>query len=264
MRIGFIGLGVQGKHLAVNLCAAGHEVMVFDLRPEPLVELTAAGAKAGKSPREVAAFAEATATCVRDDAQTRSVMLGDDGVLAGAAPGSIVLIHSTVSPSTVLELAKLAKGRGVELVDAPVSGGERGAKAREMSYMVGGSPEVVDRCLPLFEASGSKITRTGPVGTAMQAKVVHQLIICVNMLAASEGMRLGLAAGLTPEVLTQVVREGGAQSRMADNWFTLKLRPHAVSVFDKDLDLCLQMAGELGMAAPGAELAKRKIEEIIP
>lgn len=264
LRFGFIGLGVQGKPLALNLCADGHQVMVFDTRAAPVSELVDAGAVAANSPREVGAFAEVTAICVRDDDQMARAVLGADGVLSGMTAGAILAIHSTISPSLVTRLADAAQARGVALVDAPVSGGERGARARTMSYMVGGSDAAVARCLPLFVASGGVVTRTGAAGTAMRAKIVHQLMVCVNMLSAYEGMRLGLAAGLTPEILSQVVRGGAAQSRMADNWFQLSLRPHAVGVFEKDLELCLKMAAELDVPAPGAELARRRIEEIVP
>jgi len=264
MKVGFIGLGTQGKYLGINLARSGHDVMVYDVRPEPLEELRAAGAAIAGSNREVGAHGEVIEICVLDDAQLREVMLAPDGVLAGAAEGAIVAVHSTVEPSTIASLAEAAAACGVELVDAPVSGSEPGAKAKTMSYMVGGSDAAFERCRPIFEVSGSKITHTGPLGSGIRAKLAHQLIICVNMLAAHEGMRLGRAAGLPAETLERVVREGMAQSAIAERWSQLSLAPRANPVFFKDLEICLKFAHELGIPAPGAALTQQLLDEIVP
>jgi len=264
MRVGFIGLGVQGKYLAVNLAAAGHDLMVHDRRPEPVGELVALGARAGASGREIGAHGEIVEICVLDDEQLRSVVLGPDGVLAGAAPGTIVAVHSTVEPGTIAALAAAARERRVELIDAPVSGSETGARNKTMSYMVGGSPEAFEKCRPVFATSGPKITHVGPLGAGIRAKLAHQLIICVNMLAAAEGMRLGRAAGLPQDMLQKVVHEGAAQSLVADRWGQLRLAPHANGVFYKDLQLCLKFAKELGLSVPGAALAQQLLDSIVP
>ena len=264
MRVGFIGLGTQGKYLALNLAQAGHELIVYDIRREPMEELAAAGAALAESPRAVGAASEVAEVCVLDDAQVGSVSLGPGGVIAGAKAGAVIAIHSTIRPATIYEIARAAAERGVEVVDAPVSGGEAGARRKTMSYMVGGSDAAVEKCLPLFATSGSNITRTGPLGSGMRAKLAHQLIICVNILAAYEGMRLGVKAGLSPEVLEKIVHEGGAQSRVADRWFEMSMRPHATALFRKDLELCLEFARELGLELPGAALARQLIDEIVP
>ena len=130
--------------------------------------------------------------------------------------------------------------------------------------MAGGSVRAFETCRPLFETSGPKITYCGPLGSGIRAKLAHQLIICVNLLAASEGMRLGLASGLSPELLGKVVHEGAAQSRVADNWFSGRMNPNAPAVFYKDLQLCLKFAHELGLSAPGAALAQQLVETIVP
>jgi 3-hydroxyisobutyrate dehydrogenase-like beta-hydroxyacid dehydrogenase len=263
MKVGFVGLGVQGKGLALNLVQAGYDLIVFDVRREPLDELAAAGARIGDSPRAVAVNSEVVEICVLDDAQVEAVVLGNDGVLAGAASGAVIAIHSTIEPATVVRIAEAAAARGVVIVDAPVSGGDSGARYKTVSYMVGGSTEAVEKCVPLFETSGSKITRTGPLGTGMKAKLAHQVIICINMLAAHEGMRLGREAGLAPEVLQKIVHDGGAQSRIADHWFALSMR-HLTPVLHKDLQLCLKLAHQLGLAMPGATLTQELIDEIVP
>ncbi|HXQ49848.1 MAG TPA: NAD(P)-dependent oxidoreductase [Stellaceae bacterium] len=264
MKVGFIGLGTQGKYLAINLAAAGHDLMVFDLRREPLEELAAAGAKVASSARAVGAHGEVIEICVLDDAQLDAVVTGADGVLAGAAKGAIVAVHSTVEPGTITRLAALAAEKGIELIDVPVSGSELGARAKTMSYMVGGSARAFEVCRPLFATSGPKITHTGGLGSGIRAKLAHQLIIAVNMLAAYEGMRLGVEAGLAPEMLQKVVSEGAAQSRVADRWFTMAMNPNAPKVFYKDLQLCLKFAHELGLSAPGAALAQQLLDRIVP
>jgi len=264
MKIGFIGLGTQGKYLAVNLAEAGHDLMVYDLRREPLEALAGCGAKIARSAAEIGRHGEVVEVCVLDDAQVETVVNGPDGILAGAAPGTIIAVHSTIDPATIARLAAVAAQREVELIDAPVSGSEAGARNKTMSYMVGGSARAVAKCRPLFETSGSNITHTGGLGTGIRAKLAHQLIICVNILAAAEGMRLGIEAGLAPEILQKVVHEGAAQSRIADRWFTMKLNPNARSVFYKDLQLCLKFAHDLKLAAPGAALAQQLLDTIVP
>ena len=171
MKTGFIGLGQQGKYLAINLVAAGHDLMVYDVRREPLEELVRAGATVADSPRAVGRHAEVTAICVLDDAQLEAVVLGPNGVLTAAAPDSVVVIHSTVEPSSIAKIAAAAAPLNIEVVDAPVSGGETGARGKTMSYMVGGSDRAVERCLPLFQTSGRAITRTGLSGSGIRAKL---------------------------------------------------------------------------------------------
>lgn len=264
MKVGFIGLGTQGKYLAINLAVAGHDLLVFDLKKEPLAELERAGARIGESCKAVAAHSEIIEICVLDDEQLKLVVLGPQGVLAGARPGSIVAVHSTVEPSTIIHLAARAAEKQVELIDAPVSGSESGAKNKTMSYMVGGSKTAFEKCSPIFATSGPKITHAGPLGSGIRAKLAHQLIICVNMLAAHEGMRMGIEAGLSPELLEQIIHQGAAQSFVADRWSTLKLAPHANGVFFKDLQLCLKYAHELGISVPGAALAQQLLDTIVP
>jgi 2-hydroxy-3-oxopropionate reductase len=137
-------------------------------------------------------------------------------------------VHSTVEPQTIAELAQACRARGIELIDAPVSGSEPGAKDKTMSCMGGGSAEAFARCRPVFETSGSNIIHTGPSGTGIRTKLAHQLMVCVNILSAYEGMRLGLEAGLSPEVLEKAINAGVAQSRVADRWFRRKFGPHAM------------------------------------
>lgn len=264
MKVGFIGLGTQGKLLAVNLVEAGHDLMVHDLRREPLDLLSQHGAKIAQSAREVGAHAEVVEICVLDDAQVDEVVAGPAGVLRGAASGTIIAIHSTIRPATIMRLAEVAAAQGVELVDVPVSGSERGARAKTMSYMVGGSASAFEKCKPLFETSGPKVTHCGPLGAGMRAKLAHQLIFCVNILAAYEGMRLGVAAGVSAEILQKVIHEGVGQSFIADNWTTIAMPGSSRSALYKDLQLCLEFADDIGVSIPGAALAQQLIDHIVP
>lgn len=263
MNIGFIGLGVQGKGLAKNAVRAGFDVTVYDPRKEPCDELAGVGARVAQSNAHLAVNQKIIQVCVLDDAQLQAAFSGKDGLLETAASGTVIAVHSTVRPTTVLSLREQAMRQGVIVIDAPVSGGAAGADARKMSFMVGGSQEALDMCRPVFEASGQNITHTGDVGSGLRAKLAHQLIISVNMLAAYEGMKLGTAAGLTAETLEKVVREGVAQSFVANHWSTLALGPYAPAVFYKDLQLCIELAHELGFGVPGAALAQQMIQIIL-
>jgi 2-hydroxy-3-oxopropionate reductase len=263
MKTGFIGLGVQGKYLAINQARAGYDLMAYDLRPEPLQELAAVGAKAARSAKEVGAHAEVVQICVLDDSQLSSAMLGPEGVLAGAARGTIVVIHSTVRPATIDKMAEAAAARGVEVMDVPVSGSENGAKNKTMSYMAGGSEAAFAKCRPLFETSGPKVVHVGKLGSGIRAKLAHQLIICVNILAAHEGMLLGEKSGLDLETLRKVIGDGAAQSRVAERWKKIAFSNTSRRVFFKDLQLCLEYGHELGLSLPGAALTQQLIEAIV-
>jgi 3-hydroxyisobutyrate dehydrogenase-like beta-hydroxyacid dehydrogenase len=264
MRVGFIGLGMQGKYLAINLADAGYDLMVFDTRPEPLEELVASGAKIAESCAEVAEHAEIVQVCVLDDAQVETVVLGPQGLLDAAAPGSIIVIHSTIAPSTIEKLAPVAAAKNVEIMDVPVSGSENGAKNKTMSYMVGGSKAALEKCRPLFETSGHKIQHVGELGMGLRAKLAHQIIISINMMAAYEGMRVGVESGVDAKILEKVINEGLAQSWIADKWSDLAFGPHSRLVFYKDLHLGLKLAHDLGISVPGAGLAQQMLDKIVP
>jgi 3-hydroxyisobutyrate dehydrogenase-like beta-hydroxyacid dehydrogenase len=263
MKVGFIGLGVQGKFLAINLVKGGHDLMVYDVREEPLRELASEGARIARTNREVGQHAEVIEICVVDDRQVESVVLGAEGVLQGAKPGSLIVIHSTVHPATIARVAELCLAKGVEVVDAPVSGSEPGARNRTMCYMVGASREAFDRCHPLFSTSGSNIFHTGGPGTGIRAKLAHQIIICINMLSAFEGMQLGIEAGVAPEVLEKVVHAGAAQSLVADNWQKFNPGRHSAGIFYKDLRVALELAHDLGITLPGSALTQQMVEQIL-
>ena len=180
-RVGFVGLGSIGQPMALNLCGEEHpwkEVVVFDLLEDALSPLVERGAIAAKSNREVGELCQVICVCVLDDAITEAVLCGDDGLLAGAKPGTVVAIHSTVKPSTVRTLAARAAERGVEVVDAQMTGGPAGAAARQLRFMVGGNAEALARCRPIFEAGAAEITNCGELGNGAVAKLTFLNRIC--------------------------------------------------------------------------------------
>ncbi len=270
-RVGFIGLGNIGKPMAVNVATAGFALMVYDVREEPLKELAALGAAVAHSPREIGAHGEIIELVVVDDAQVEAVTLGEGGVLSGARPGSVIAIHSTVHPKTVRKIAELAQARGVGVIDAEVSGGERGAQAKTLCYMVGGDKALFERCRPVFATSGANIFHLGDLGAGAIAKLAHNLIVYVNMLAASEGMRLAEKAGLDLKALQDVVHVSAGQSRVADNWLQQRRLKEVytsgpqglMQLIHKDLRLALELGHDLGLPLPGAALTQQLIDRVL-
>ncbi len=262
-RVGFIGLGEQGKPLAVNVAKGGFDLMVHDLRREPVEELAASGARAARNAREVGAHGDIIEVIVVNDEQVEAVVLGEDGALAGARAGSVIAIHSTVRPATVRRIGERAAAMGVGVIDAAVSGGPRGARMRTMCYMAGGEKEALERCRPVFATSAGTIVHMGALGAGMAAKLAHQVVLCINMLAAHEGMELARRAGLDPAALGEAIHAGAAQSRIADHW--ARGRPSAQSgvLFDKDLGLALEMARELGAEMPAAALTRQMLNQML-
>jgi 3-hydroxyisobutyrate dehydrogenase-like beta-hydroxyacid dehydrogenase len=270
-RVGFIGLGNMGKPMAINLVKAGFDLMVYDVRAEPMRELAAMGAKSARSPAELGDHAEIIELVVVDDAQVEAVTFEEGGVLGTAKPGTVIVIHSTVHPRTVRNVAALAEAKGVKVIDAEVSGGERGAYAKTLCYMVGGDKQAFEKCRPLFETSGANIFHLGALGAGAITKLAHNLIAYVNMLAASEGMKLAEAAGVDLAAMEQVVHAGAAQSRVADHWsqqhklgasYTTGPRG-LMQLIHKDLRLALELGHDVGLSLPGAALTQQLIARIV-
>jgi 3-hydroxyisobutyrate dehydrogenase-like beta-hydroxyacid dehydrogenase len=270
-RVGFIGLGNIGKPMAINVAQAGFDLMVYDLREEPLKELATLGAKVARSAREIGQHGEIIELVVVDDAQVEAVTLGEGGVLNGAKPGTVLAIHSTVHPKTIRKIAELAGAKGVGVIDAEVSGGERGAQAKTLCYMVGGDKALFEKCHPVFATSGANIFHLGELGAGAAAKLAHNLIVYVNMLAASEGMRLAEKAGLDPKALQDVVRVSAGQSRVADNWLQQRGLKDTYTtgaqglrqLIHKDLRLALELGHDLGLSLPGAALTQQLIARVL-
>jgi 3-hydroxyisobutyrate dehydrogenase len=257
--IGFIGLGIMGQGMAANLLKAGFSVRVWNRtasRMEPLIEQ---GAQSGSSPADVAAHSDITILCVSDTPDVVAVVLGEDGVIEGARSGSLVIDMSTISPQTTRDIAGRLAGKGVQMLDAPVSGGSEGAAKGTLSIMVGGDVEQVERARPAFEAMGKTITHVGGTGAGQTVKLVNQILVVVTMLAVGEGLLFAQAGGLDLEKTLAAVTGGAAGSWMLSNrgpqvvqrdWrpgFTMDLQ-------QKDLRLVLEAADQMGVPLPGTAL----------
>lgn len=220
MKIGFIGLGDMGRHMAGHLLAAGHELGVWARRSAAADQLVGRGARWHDSPAALAANSEVVVTMVTKDEDVRAIALGPQGLREGFASGSVKgAIHldmSTIAPSTARELAKAYAECGVHFVDAPVSGGPTGAAAASLSIMVGGADAAVARAMPLFEALGKTIVHIGPVGAGQVAKVCNQMIMVATIEACAEAVSLWQATGVDGEAGLKALSGGSAASRVLE------------------------------------------------
>ena len=260
--LGFIGLGIMGRPMAGHLLRAGHPLTVYNRTAGRADELAASGARVAASPAEVAAASEFVVVMVSDTPDVEAVVAGNRGVLEGIRPGSIVVDMSTVSPELERHLAARLRERGADLVDAPVSGGDVGARNATLAIMAGGEAAAVERVRPLLMLMGKSVTHCGPVGAGQLAKLCNQILVGVTMLAVSEAIALARAGGLDPEVMIKAV-EGGA----AASWQLSNLGPRIlkgdfepgfmVDLMQKDLRLVLETAGTGGASVPATTLVQR-------
>jgi 3-hydroxyisobutyrate dehydrogenase-like beta-hydroxyacid dehydrogenase len=247
----------MGSGMAANLVAAGHRVTVWNRTRTKAESLQ--GVEVADTPAAVAADCPFVMVCVSDTPDVREVVEGDDGLLGGIGAGSLVVDHSTISPSATLELAALVSDKGGSWLDAPVSGGSEGAQRGTLSIMVGGSDEDLERARPYMEAFGRTITHVGGVGAGQTAKLVNQILVVVNQLAASEALLLAEAAGLDLQATLAAVEGGAAGSWMLSNRGPQMIRRDwspgfTIDLQQKDLRLVLEAADELGAPVPGTAL----------
>jgi 3-hydroxyisobutyrate dehydrogenase-like beta-hydroxyacid dehydrogenase len=269
-KIGFIGLGAMGKTMAANIVNAGFELTVFDLREEPCKALAVLGACVAGSPREVAEKSDIVEIAVVDDAQAEQVVIGEHGVIHGALPGSIVAIHSTILPATARKIAARCRADGIEAIDAPMSGGQKGAEEQRLAYMVGGDAAVLEKCRPVFVTSAKHIFHLGEVGMGATAKMLIQIVVCLNMIAAHESELLCEKTGLDFKKFQEVLHVSSGQSNVLDAWQQFKrpgepesVRRHRAEVFAASLSPALDLARELGADLPGTALARRLLNRVL-
>lgn len=253
--IGFLGLGVMGAPMARNLLAAGHDVLAWNRSPEPLAELVEAGARSADGPAAVAAEADLVISIVSDDAALREVLGGPDGAIAAAPPGSLIIDMSTVSPALARELAAEAQARRVGFLDAPVSGGDVGAREGTLSIMVGGSAADVERARPVFEVLGSRVTHVGDAGAGQVAKACNQVLVAVIFGGLAEALVLGSKLGVDPAAILDAVGGGMAANRIMevrrDNFLEHDFAPgFKVDLHHKDLEIALGASGEVDAPLP--------------
>ena len=255
MKIGFIGLGIMGKPMSKNLLRAGYHLVVYDINKEPVKELMSLGAEEGLSPKDVAEKTDVIITMLPDSPQVEEVILGDNGVLEGARRGSIIIDMSSIAPAVSREVAAKAEEKGVEFLDAPVSGGEPKAIDGTLSIMVGGKKEILDRCYEILNKMGSSITLCGDVGSGNITKLANQVIVALNIAAMSEALVLGTKAGVDPEVIYRAVRGGLAGSTVLDAKAPMVLNRNFTPGFKidlhiKDLKNAIATAHEIGVPLP--------------
>ena len=259
-RIGFIGLGIMGRPMAGHLVDAGYAVTVWNRTRSKMAPLLERGAAAADSPRDVAGRNDITITMVADTPDVRAVMLGPEGVLHGVRPGSAVVDMSTISPVATREVAGQLAARGVEMLDAPVSGGEKGAIDGTLSIMVGGKPEVFERVLPVLQRMGKQIVYLGESGAGQVTKACNQLVLSLTLLGVAEALTLAGKAGVDPAKVRAALLGGFAQSRvlelhgqrMLDHNFEPGFRTR---LYHKDMGIVMETARSTGMPLLGGALA---------
>lgn len=257
--IGFVGLGIMGRGMAHNLLKAGFPLTVWNRTAARMDSLLEAGAQAGQSPADVAARSDITVVCVSDTPDVEAVILGPDGILAGAKSGSLVVDCSTISPTVTKTLAEKLAAADVGMLDAPISGGSEGAANGTLAIMVGGSAADFERALPVFEAMGKTITHVGQNGAGQTVKLVNQILVVGHALAMSEALLFAQAGGVNVETALKAVEAGAAGSWMLSNRGPQILardwRPgFTVDLQQKDVRLILSAADDLGVPVPATGL----------
>ena len=255
MKVAFIGLGTMGAAMALNILNAGHELTVHNRTREKEAELAIAGADRAASPKEAATGAEVIIICVSDTPDVETVILGANGVIHGAQPGAVVVDMSTISPTVTRRIAEVLGNKGIRMIDAPVSGGSEGAQKGTLSIMMGGESDDVKRVEPVLQAMGKTITHLGPIGAGQLTKAINQIIVAGTYWSVAEGMTLGVKAGLDMKKVVQAVGGGAAGSwgltsrsaNMIKNEYPLGFR---VKLHQKDLNIALEVARELGVTLP--------------
>jgi 2-hydroxy-3-oxopropionate reductase len=266
--IGFIGLGIMGRPMARNLMKAGYSLTVYDIVGSAVEELATDGARPASSSQEVAARTDKIITMLPDSADSEKAILGPGGVLEGARPGSVIIDMSSISPLYSQRIAAECARKGVEMIDAPVSGGEPGAVAGTLAIMVGGKQEVFDQCKDLLQVMGGNVVLTGDIGAGNTTKLANQIIVAANIEALSEALVLAQKAGVDPERVFNAIRGGLAGSAvmeakapmMLDRNFRAGFR---IRLHQKDLRNVLQTAQELNVPLPVTSLVQQMLGALV-
>jgi len=274
--VGYIGLGNIGKPCAVHLVRDAFKAHVYDIHRPAVEELVEVGAIGCASAAELAAACSHIGICVRDDAQVEEVLYGEGGILANAAPGTVVAVHSTVTQANLLNWAEEAEAEGIRLIDAPITGGAAGAVAGTLCYMVGGETTDIEVCAPVFDTSAEKIVHAGPLGAGIALKLCNNFIQYVEFVAMAEAVRLAEACGLSVDVLREVGLSNGVVNEQMHGFVSGRNALAADSgeegmerffgamgrLARKDLECALSTAAEKGVVLPAAEYVRDRIEDV--
>ncbi|MBD1822251.1 2-hydroxy-3-oxopropionate reductase [Cyanobacteria bacterium FACHB-DQ100] len=267
-RIGFIGLGIMGKPMVQNLLKAGYPVTVFNRSPSPISELAAQGATPATSPKQVAEQSDVVITCLPDSPDVESVVLGQDGVLTGSRSGLLFIDMSTIAPATSKKIYTELQARGIQALDAPVSGGDIGAQQGTLSIMVGGEKAAFDRALPVLQAMGKNIVHIGEAGAGQVTKACNQIVVAMTVQAVVEALTLAKKSGVDPAKVRDALLGGFAQSRV--------LEVHGQRILDgsfqpgfkldlhrKDMNIVLQTGREVGVPLLGSSQVTVLMDSLI-
>ena len=266
--VGFIGLGIMGGPMALNLLQAGYPLVVHNrtrAREEPLVSQ---GASSADSPRVLAAASDVVITMLPDSPDVEAVYFGDDGVLAGARSGQLLIDMSSIAPSVARSVSSAARDLGADALDAPVSGGDVGARDGTLSIMVGGPEDAFDRARPLFDVLGKTIVRLGDPGAGQTAKACNQILVAVTIEAVSEALVLASKAGVDPERLIEVLSGGLAGNKVMEvrrrNFLEHDFTPgFKVELHHKDLGIALRTARELNVFLPTTAIVDQMLSALL-
>jgi len=268
LKIGFIGLGIMGKHMSSHLIEAGYEVFVYDINSKAVEELVGKGAVACKNCSEAAVNADVVISMVPDSPDVEKVALGENGILESAHEGLIYIDMSTIAPGTAVKVADVLAEKGVRCLDAPVSGGETGAKNAALSIMVGGSKDLFDEMMAIFETMGKTITLCGTNGAGQTVKACNQIQVALNFIGMAEAFVLGTKAGVDPAVILKVLSGGYAQNRVMDvrgpKIVKGEFEPGFKSKFHyKDLNIIMDTAKNLNVPLPATAVAHELFSALI-
>jgi len=268
MNVGFIGLGIMGKPMAMNLLAAGYALTVHSRSPGPVDEVVGAGAARADGPAAVAKASDVTITMLPDTGDVEQVFIGDDGVLQAAGAGSLVIDMSSIDPAPTREMAAAFAARDVEMIDAPVSGGERGAIDGTLSIMIGGEADAVARAKPIFEVLGTTIVHVGPPGAGQVTKACNQLVVAATIEAVAEALLLAERSGVDPAKVREALLGGFAGSkilevhgqRMLDRTFDPGFR---IRLHRKDARIVEDAAAETGSPIPSFAVVAAQLQRAL-
>ncbi len=255
MKIGFIGLGIMGKPMAKNLLKAGYPLVVYDINPIPVKELAAAGVEAASSAKEVAQKTDVVITMLPNSPHVKAAVMGPNGVLEGTKPGMIIVDMSSIAPLAAKEVAAKAAEKGVEMLDAPVSGGEPKAIDGTLSIMVGGKKGIFEKCQGFLSKMGTSVVLCGDIGAGNTTKLANQIIVALNIAAMSEALVLGAKAGVNPETILTAIRGGLAGSTVLEAKGPMVLSGNfkpgfRIELHIKDLANAIDTAHEVGVPLP--------------
>lgn len=268
MNLGFVGLGAMGRPMALNLMKAGHAMTVYARRAQSCEPLAAAGARVAKTPAEVAAASDVMFSLVTGSADSEAIAIGKDGYIEGARAGSVVIDMATISPLVTRRIAAALEAKGVEHVDAPVSGGPTGAQNATLAIMAGGKADVFERVKPLFECLGKTILHMGEHGAGQITKACNQLALTITAQASAEAIALAASSGLDPARVHEAMMGGFAASRVMD-LFGRRMVERSFGtgidtrLYHKDLGIALELAQEAGLPLPAGAIVKQQINALM-